>query len=80
MAKNLSFEAITAADFDACLDRYDEVVSDKLRELDEFRFVTIPAELKKRRNAKGGAWLAKEEVQKLVDWKLYVLLINFCYV
>ena len=74
MAKSLTFKKITPDDLTACLNRYDDVVPDTLRELDEYRFATIPAELKKRRDAKGGAWLAKEEVQKLVEWKLCVLL------
>lgn len=43
---------------------------DNLRELDEYRFITVPGLLKERRGKKGGAWLEREEVQKLVEWKL----------
>jgi hypothetical protein len=73
MAKLLNFNNIIPDEFAACLKRYDDLVPDTLRELDEFRFITVPAQLKKRRDAKGGVWLAKDEVQKLVEWKLYVV-------
>lgn len=72
MAISLSFKNITPDDFATHLDRYQDLVPDSLHELDHYRFVTVPGLLKERRDAKGGAWLEKEEVQKLVEWKLYV--------
>lgn len=70
MATSLSFKKITPDEFATYLNRYDGTVPDSLRELDEYRFVTIPGLLKERRGKKGGAWLEREEVQKLVEWKL----------
>ncbi|TLD35502.1 hypothetical protein E2P81_ATG01805 [Venturia nashicola] len=70
MAKSLSFMKIRPEEFATYLDRYNDIVPDNLRELDEYRFVTVPNLLQKRRGEKGGAWLEREEVQKLVEWKL----------
>lgn len=70
MAKSLSYSRITPDEFSTYLAQYEDLVSDTLHELDDYRFVTIPTLLKERRGDKGGAWLEKEEVQKLVEWKL----------
>lgn len=70
MAASLSYEEITPDEFAAYLGRYEDIVPDNLRELDEYRFATIPDLLRERRGKKGGAWLEREEVQKLVEWKL----------
>lgn len=70
MANSLTFKKITPDEFATYLRRYSDLVPDNLRELDEYRFVTVPGLLKERRGEKGGAWLEREEVQKLVEWKL----------
>jgi hypothetical protein len=64
-----SYETITYATFSELLDSYKELVPSKLDELEEQRLVTIPKSLSERTD---DAHLKKTEVQKLVDWKLYV--------
>lgn len=49
-------------------------VPDHLLELDEFRYLTLPLTMEIRGNDK---YLTKEEVVKLVEWKLWVFLLNF---
>ncbi|QDS68760.1 hypothetical protein FKW77_004935 [Venturia effusa] len=70
MANSLSYKTITPDRFATYLARYEDVVPDNLRDLDAYRFVTVPGLLEERRSEGGEAWLEKEEVQKLVDWKL----------
>jgi hypothetical protein len=72
MPGNLTADKISPADFDAALARYEKHVPDKLSELDQLRFVSIPSSLKSR-NEGPGPWVEKEELQQLVDWKLYSL-------
>lgn len=69
MDSKLEVSRISVADFDALLAQYDSVLPDKLRGLDEERMRTIPETLGKRRDA-GDAYLTKDEVVRLVEWKL----------
>jgi hypothetical protein len=64
-----SYETITHATFSELLDSYKELVPSKLDELEEQRLEIIPKSLSERAD---DAHLKKIEVQKLVDWKLYV--------
>ena len=54
---------------------YESHVPPKLQELETFRLKEIPATLM-RRDLDGGAFLEKEEVIKLVEWKLWVVLVQ----
>ena len=70
-AKNtLKYTAITKAAFDKILSRYSSTVPSNLHELDALRYDEIPATVNSR--AKKDAYLTKDEVLKLVEWKLYV--------
>ncbi|KAK5012885.1 hypothetical protein LTR39_003927, partial [Cryomyces antarcticus] len=53
----------------AQLELYDRYIPEKLQSLEEKRLKTIPAALERRRRD-GDAFLEKEEVQDLVEWKL----------
>jgi hypothetical protein len=70
MPGNLAADIISPGDFDAVLKRYENHVPAKLAELDKLRFVTIPSVLTSRHDEDSQAWLEKEELQQLVDWKL----------
>jgi hypothetical protein len=63
------YETITYEMFSGLLESYTELVPSKLAELEEQRLETIPKALSERAD---DAHLKKAEVQKLVDWKLYV--------
>jgi hypothetical protein len=62
-------DRISNDDFEQILAQYPETVPSKRADLEEQRLLTIPATLKERK-AKGNAYLTKEEVATLVDWKL----------
>lgn len=62
-----TFEQIEPAAFDSILEQYPKVVPQKLSDLDEHRYNTIPIALKKRTD---DVSLSKEEVATLVTWKL----------
>jgi hypothetical protein len=70
MTGSLAADEILPAYFGDALSRYQNHVPPKLAELDDLRFNTIPSSLESRR-VNGKAWLEKEELQNLVDWKLY---------
>lgn len=61
-------DVIDTKDFKALLASYPVVVPEKLAEVEEERHSTIPKALRERTPAH----LTKTEVQRLVDWKLYV--------
>jgi hypothetical protein len=64
--------------FNDTLARYDGHIPEKLTELEKFRMEELPSILKERGSqSKDGNWMEKEELIKLVEWKLYVLL-NIC--
>ncbi|CAO2658732.1 Nn.00g064550.m01.CDS01 [Neocucurbitaria sp. VM-36] len=60
-------QAISLQAFNDVLSRYPSSVSEKLEELDTLRYDTIPAKVASRQD---GAILTKDEVEKLVEWKL----------
>ena len=62
-----TFQAIETTTFDSLLKEYPGVVPEKLSKLDQERYNTIPGLLRQRT---GAAWLTKDEVATLVDWKL----------
>jgi hypothetical protein len=64
-----AFDRISKADFEQTLAQYPETVPSKLADLEEQRLSIIPAALRDRK-AKGEAYLTKDEVATLVDWKL----------
>lgn len=68
---------IIKRDFDTILSRYSSKVPAKLRDLDKLRYEAIPATVAQRLATQHngdengeGAYLQKEEVEKLVQWKL----------
>lgn len=63
------YEKITYDDFVELLETYKDAVPAKLDDLEKQRLETIPKALSERA---GDAHLKKTELQKLVDWKLYV--------
>ncbi|KAF2872449.1 hypothetical protein BDV95DRAFT_593824 [Massariosphaeria phaeospora] len=65
----LTVSAISLAAFKTILSPYPSTVSDKLKDLDTLRYDTIPASLAARKNS-GDAFLQKDEVETLVEWKL----------
>ncbi|KAF2269240.1 hypothetical protein CC78DRAFT_529465 [Lojkania enalia] len=65
----LTIESITLVSFNEILSRYPSTVPEKLQELDTLRYDTIPSTLAKRK-VDGDAYLAKSEVENLVEWKL----------
>lgn len=69
--KTLKYTQISKEAFNAVLARYPSTVPENLRELDALRYDTIPATVTSRN--KKGAYLTKDEVEKLVEWKLYVI-------
>lgn len=71
MGNYLTFELISKDDFDEILSRYPETVPSKLADLDAQRLSILPARLRER-EAGGKAYLTKDEVATLVDWKLSV--------
>ena len=80
---SLSVTDITKATFDEVLTRYPSLIKssskrrskdglDTLAQLDDYRLVTVPAQLEERRKAGAEDYLEKEEVERLIKWKLYV--------
>lgn len=69
MDETHNYETITYKTFSELLDSYKELVPSKLDELEKQRLEIIPKSLSERTD---DAHLKKPEVQKLVDWKLYV--------
>jgi hypothetical protein len=62
----LHIEKITLNTFKDVLSRYPATVPEKLRDLDTARYDTIPATVAARESK----YLTKNEVVKLVEWKL----------
>ncbi|KAF2467134.1 uncharacterized protein BDR25DRAFT_395579 [Lindgomyces ingoldianus] len=63
-------ESITLDTFNNILSRYPASVPERLRDLDALRYDTIPVKVAKRKED-DDAFLSKDEVEKLVEWKLY---------
>jgi hypothetical protein len=78
----LAADAITHADFLQVLSRYDALIQsvskpsnrdgETLEQLDAFRLVGVPRRLEGVRGEGGEVYLEKEEVERLIRWKLYV--------
>lgn len=66
---NHSYDTITYDTFSRLLESYKEHVPKKLDELEEQRLKVIPEALSERTD---DAHLKKIELQKLLEWKLYV--------
>jgi hypothetical protein len=58
---------ITLGTFNSVLSRYTPAVPAKLQDLDASRYDTVPASVA---DAKGEIFLSKDEVERLVEWKL----------
>jgi hypothetical protein len=58
---------ITLSTFNSVLSRYAPAVPAKLEDLDASRYDTIPTSVA---NLKSDKFLSKDEVEKLVEWKL----------
>ena len=79
MSPSLAAETITLAEFEDVLSRYDALIrslssssnkdGETLEQLDAYRLLTVPARLRERG---GELYLEKEEVERLIRWKLYV--------
>ena len=68
----LSISAISSHTINETLSRYAATVPNKLTDLDAQRYEHIPTALANRKKS-GNPFLKKDEVEKLVEWKLYVL-------
>jgi hypothetical protein len=67
--KIYSFQCIGHSEVSEILAQYPSLVPPKLSELEEQRWTTIPTIVAKRKMT-GNAFLKKQEVATLVDWKL----------
>jgi hypothetical protein len=67
----LHIKTVTLDTFKDVLLRYPAMVPEKLRDLDAQRYDTIPAAVAAQEE--GEKHLTKDQVEKLVEWKLYVL-------
>jgi hypothetical protein len=67
---------IHKATFEDTLKRYDTQIPEKLQELEKYRMYGLPAVLKERKATENEVWMEKEELVKLVEWKLYVDLCS----
>jgi hypothetical protein len=82
MAPLLAADVVSLADFHEVLARYDALIQstskpsnkdgETLAELDAYRLLVVPARLQKVREQGGELYLEKEEVERLIRWKLYV--------
>jgi hypothetical protein len=63
-------EDITNDAFGEVLSRYSSEIPSKLEDLEIYRMETLPELLQQRRGLKGGSWMEKTELVKLVEWKL----------
>ena len=70
MVGETAFNSISAKHFQHTLQQYSSIVPEKLIDLDEKRYNTIPNRLKLAKEAKTAVELTKDEVVTLVDWKL----------
>ena len=66
----LGAESITNDAYGEVLSRYSGEIPSKLEDLEIYRMETLPELLEQRRRLKGGSWMEKNELVKLVEWKL----------
>lgn len=64
----LRIEKITLPTFNAALSRYPNTAPTNLKDLDDLRYTSIPTKLAQSSEKS----LQKSDVEKLVEWKLYV--------
>ena len=69
---SFSAHTVSRVDFNDVLVRYQDAVPAKLHDLDKLRFESIPEKVAQRKKELN-AFLEKEEVEGLVEWKLYVV-------
>jgi hypothetical protein len=82
MAPSLAVSVISLDDFQEVLSRYNALIQSvskpsnkdgkSLQELDTYRLLTVPTQLKNMQQDGGELYLEKEEVESLIRWKLYV--------
>jgi hypothetical protein len=70
MMAPLTITTISLEGFNEILSRYASLAPTKLTNLDAARYDAIPAALAARKES-GDVYLQKEEVEQLVEWKLY---------
>lgn len=66
---SFSAHTVSRVDFNNVLARYQDAVPAKLHDLDKLRFESIPEKVAQRKEGVD-AFLEKEEVESLVEWKL----------
>lgn len=66
---SFSAHTVSRVDFNNILARYQDAVPAKLHDLDKLRFESIPEKVAQRKK-ESDAFLEKEEVESLVEWKL----------
>ena len=80
MKPQLQPDAISLATFRRILAKYEDYVPGQLAELEQLRLHTIPRAISER-SKEGGAYIEKDELKSLVEWKLYgiscVKITNF---
>ena len=69
---SFSAHTVSRVNFNDILARYQDAVPAKLHDLDKLRFESIPEKVAQRKEG-FDAFLEKEEVESLVEWKLYVV-------
>lgn len=65
----LGIDSIDLSSFQAVLSRYGDIAPAKLADLDDARYRDIPARIAERA-WDGGAYITKDELVKLVEWKV----------
>lgn len=73
MHRDLQFDSISSEKVENFLKQYDDVVPARLQDLQNFRLERVPTLLKERK-ADGNAFLEKQDVTGLVEWKLLVIV------
>lgn len=63
-------DMLSIDDIKTSVKAYPQYVSKQLEELDPLRYESLPSLLQQRRDSHGPAFLERDEVLKLVEWKL----------
>lgn len=72
MKDSLKPENISFVEFETNRDAYESLVPSKLHALEDLRLHQIP-ELLEQRKTQGEAFLERNELSNLMEWKLYVV-------
>jgi hypothetical protein len=67
---SFKYTAIAKEAFNTILSRYPSLVPPALHGVDTTRYEVIPDTLRERKDGMNGAYLMKEDVVSLVEWKL----------